>query len=99
MDTGMHPPTGFRTAKRWSVEVFIGEHDGKTRAEARLHTDDPTNLIGIGTSRLNPTDADVPEIGDELAVARALSELAHLLLHAAVEDIAGVTQQRVELTR
>jgi hypothetical protein len=99
MDTGTHVETGFRTAKRWSVEVFIGEHDGKTRAEARLHTDDPTNLIGIGTSRLNPTDSDVPEIGDELAVARALSELAHLLLHAAVEDIAGVTQQRVELTR
>jgi len=45
------------------------------------------------------TDSDVPEIGDELAVARALSELAHQLLHAAVEDIAGVTQQRVELTR
>jgi hypothetical protein len=99
MDTGTHVETGFRTAKRWSVEVFIGEHDGKTRAEARLHTDDPTDLIGIGTSRLNPSDKDIPEIGDELAVARALSELAHLLLHAAVEDIAGVTQERVELTR
>ncbi|MET1060226.1 MAG: DUF1876 domain-containing protein [Nocardioides sp.] len=99
MDTGTHVDTDFRTAKHWSVEVFIGEHEGKTRAEARLHTDDPTNLIGIGTSRLNPTDSDVPEIGDELAVARALSELAHLLLHAAAEDIAGVTHERVELAR
>ena len=99
MDTGTHDGSGFRAAKRWNVEVFIGEHDGKTRAEARLHTADPTSLIGIGTARLNPSDSDVPEIGDELAVARALSELAHKLLHAAVEDIAGVTKQRVQLTR
>ena len=101
MDTGVHIPeesTHFRAAKRWNVEVFIGEHDGKTRAEARLHTD-ATNLIGTGTSRLNPTDSDVPEIGDELAVARALSELAHQLLHAAAEDIAGVTHERVKLSR
>ena len=102
MDTGVHIPeesTHFRAAKRWNVEVFIGEHDGKTRAEARLHTDAPTNLLGTGTSRLNPTDSDVPEIGDELAVARALSELAHQLLHAAAEDIAGVTHERVKLSR
>ena len=102
MDTGVHIPeesTHFRAAKRWNVEVFIGEHDGKTRAEARLHTDAPTNLIRTGTSRLNPTDSDVPEIGDELAVARALSELAHQLLHAAAEDIAGVTHERVKLSR
>ena len=84
MDTGVHVGTtaGFRAAKRWNVEVFIGEHEGKTRAEARLHTAEPTSHIGIGTARLNPTDSDVPEIGDELAVARALSDLSHQLLDA-----------------
>ena len=80
-------------------EVFIGEHDGKTRAEARLHTEKPTGHIGIGTARLNPTDTDVPAIGDELAVARALSELAHQLLHAAAEDIGRSTHERVSLSR
>ena len=99
MDTGTHVETGFRTAKRWSVEVFIGEHEGKTRAEARLHTDDPTNLIGIGTSRLNPTDSDVPEIGDELAVSRALRDVADRLLRATSEDIAQIEHAEVHLVR
>lgn len=102
MDTGVHVDTatsGFRAAKRWNVEVFIGEHDGKTKAEARLHTEKPTGHIGIGTARLNPTDTDVPAIGDELAVARALSELAHQLLHAAAEDIGRSTHERVSLSR
>jgi hypothetical protein len=39
----------------------------------------------------------VAEIGDELAVARALSDLAHQLLHAAVTDIEQVTKKRAYL--
>ncbi|MGW1997619.1 dsRBD fold-containing protein [Embleya sp. NPDC001921] len=37
-----------------------------------------------------PRRPDVPEIGDELVAARALSDLAHQLLHAAAEDIEAV---------
>jgi hypothetical protein len=62
------------TTKRWSVKIFIDEHDGHD-AEARLETADKTHLVGVGTARLNPHDINVPEIGDELAAARALSEL------------------------
>lgn len=29
----------------------------------------------------------MPKVGEELAAARALSDLAHQLLHAAVDDI------------
>jgi hypothetical protein len=79
--------------RRWSVDLFITEHDGRTRAEARLNTNDPTRLVGKGFARLNPTDHDVPEIGDELAAARALSDLAHLLLDAAAGDIEAVTHR------
>jgi hypothetical protein len=39
----------------------------------------------------------VAEIGDELAVARALSDLAHHLLHAAASDIEQITKQRAVL--
>jgi hypothetical protein len=81
--------------KTWSVEIFIGEHEGRTRAVAKLHTDDPTHLTGTGLARLHPGDRDVPEIGDELAAARALSHLAHQLLDAAVDDIEGVTREDV----
>ncbi|WP_462186778.1 MULTISPECIES: dsRBD fold-containing protein [unclassified Frankia] len=36
---------------------------------------------------MHPGEPDVPEIGDEVAAARALSELAHRLLDAAAENI------------
>ena len=73
--------------KRWSVTIDIEEHDGRTRAHARLHTRDTDRLVGVGGARLNPTDRDIPEIGDELAAARALSDLAHRLLDAAGTDL------------
>jgi hypothetical protein len=72
--------------KTWTVQVDIDEHEGRTRAIARLGTGGPESLAGTGLARLNPADRDVPEIGEELAVARALSELSHLLLEAAARD-------------
>jgi hypothetical protein len=85
------------TAKRWTVEIDIDEHDRKTRARARLRTRDDTHLAGVGFARCNPDDPNVPEIGDELATARALSDLAHHLLDAAAIDIEDVTRQPVRL--
>ncbi len=86
------------TAKKWTVEIHIDEHESKTRAEARLHTADKTHLVGVGVARLNPSDSDVPEIGDELAASRALADLAHQLLDAAANDVEGVTQAPAQLS-
>ena len=74
-------------AKQWTVTIDIDEHDGHTRAVARLHDRDTERLTGVGLARLDPADRDVPEIGDEIAVARALSDLGHRLLQAATEDV------------
>jgi hypothetical protein len=82
----------------WMVEVLIAERDGQTHAEARLRTRDDTHLSAVGRARLRPTDRDVPEIGAELATARALADLSHQLLEAAVDDIEGVTHESVTLT-
>lgn len=76
-----------QAAKRWTVTIDIDEHDGRTRAHARLHTSDTDELVGVGLARLNPADRDVPEIGDELAAARALSDLAHRLLEVTSTDV------------
>ena len=73
--------------KTWTVRVDIDEHEGRTRAVAHLDTDGRQSLAGTGLARLNPADRDVPKIGDELAVARALSELSHRLLDGAARDI------------
>lgn len=48
---------------------------------------------------MNPQDADVPEIGDELAAARALSQLAHTLLDTVAGDITQLLHTRARLSR
>lgn len=77
-------------AKEWTVRIFMSEHDGNTRAEARLDTGSGSGLTGIGLARLTAQDADVPEIGDEVAAARALADLAERLLHTAEADVEAV---------
>ncbi|WP_037161730.1 DUF1876 domain-containing protein [Rhodococcoides fascians] len=81
----------------WSVSVKIDEHEDKTRATARLLTRDDTHLVGHGLARKNPSDTAVPEIGDELAAARALSDLAHQLIERAADDIEGITHEHVAI--
>jgi hypothetical protein len=88
-----------RTLSRWTVEVFVGEDDGRTYAEAALHDSIGNHVLGTGRARLSPGDADVPEIGDEIAVARALMDLGRRLLGIASADIETVTHERVRLTR
>jgi hypothetical protein len=73
--------------KTWTVHVEIDQHEDRTRAVARLDAGGAQSLTGTGLARLNPVDRDVPSIGDELAVARALSELSHLLLDVTARDI------------
>jgi len=75
----------FRT---WTVSIGIGELDGRTHATAHLHTDGQMELTGIGTAYLRPQDRDLPQIGDELAVSRALSDLAHVLVENAATHVA-----------
>jgi len=75
--------------KSWTVEIRITEADRQTEAEARLSIDDLEAVMGHGTARLNPNDSNVPVIGDELAVARALSSLSYRLLETAVEKLEG----------
>lgn len=81
--------------KRWSIEIAVDEHEGRTRAVARLDAGRADHLTGVGLARLNPADRDVPAIGDELAVARALADLSHRLFDVAADDIEGSTHQPV----
>ena len=78
----------------WSVEVVIREGSGKTRADAILVTD-RGRYHGWGRARLPPGDRDAPTAGEELAAARALSDLAHQLLHAAAEEIEITTGEHL----
>jgi hypothetical protein len=48
------------TVTTWTVRVDIDEHDGHTRAVARLHTRDTEKLVGVGLARLNPATVTCP---------------------------------------
>ena len=62
-----------------------------TLARAVLHEDEvPTVVTADGHATRNPHDEDVPEIGDELAVARALDQLAGTLKSAAARHLAAM---------
>jgi len=82
---------------RWPVDLYLSQSEGETHAEARLTTRESEVLRGHGRARCNPADWDVPEIGAEVAAARALSDLAHRLLDTAATDIEAVTHEHVRL--
>lgn len=79
------------TTKTWIVQVKINEEGDDTFADATLDLESKTEIRGRGSSRRNPRDESEPRIGDELATARALSDLAHQLLSAAASDIESRT--------
>jgi len=83
--------------ERWSVHLTAQESDGETVAVARLNMDGDEQLAGHGRARLNPLDQGVEKIGAEIAIARALSDLAHKLLHAAAVDVEGMTHEKARL--
>ena len=76
----------------WTITLFLDEHDDQTTAIARLQTDD-NEMTGLGLARRHPKDIEMPEIGAELAAARALSDLAHKLFDATVGDIETITRR------
>jgi hypothetical protein len=83
--------------KNWRVDLYLFEQDAATMAHAVLHTDAPTALDSRGETRRSPGDVDVPEIGDEVAAARALRRLADRLLGVASHDIEAIEGHEVHL--
>lgn len=76
------------TTETWTVELLLSEIDGRTHAEARLHSRRPLALTATGDARLSSADpVDVPEIGYELAAARALVRLGEQLVREADGDV------------
>ncbi|MFB8754577.1 dsRBD fold-containing protein [Streptomyces nigra] len=79
---------------QWKIGLHLFEDDGgTTKARAVLDTG-TTTLTGRGTARCGPADANVPEIGDELAASRAMDDLAQQLLRLAEGDIEDMDRSR-----
>jgi len=68
------------------IEIAFEEDGEHTEARAILSIRGAT-FTGSGRARRNPSDPELPLVGEELATARALSDLAHKLVDAAAEAI------------
>lgn len=86
------------TDQTWRVSVAFTEDDQRTRADAVLELSSH-RFHGWGQARRSPSDPNVPVVGEELAAARALSDLSHQLLHAAADRIESWEGHPVELQR
>ena len=72
--------------QNWHVDITFTEEGDRTRADAILELASQ-RFHGFGQSKRAPDDPNVPVIGQDLAAARALSDLSHQLLDAAAARI------------
>lgn len=93
-EPGGMPPAAQQSAaartpnlRSWRVNVDLVEAGDATTAHAVLVAEAARQLDGQGVAHRNPSDQPAPEIGDEIAVARALRRLADRMLEAAAADI------------
>ncbi|MGB9306322.1 MAG: DUF1876 domain-containing protein [Mycobacterium sp.] len=80
--------------KTYQIDVLIEEREERTRAKVRLSWAGK-KFVGVGLARLDPADEPVAQIGDELAIARALSDLANQLFALTSTDIQVSTHEPV----
>ena len=81
----------------WNVSIAFTEDQDRTRADAVLELNDQ-RYHGFGQARRAPGDPNVPVVGEDLAAARALSDLSHQLVDAAAHRIEVFEGEPVHLT-
>lgn len=75
------------TAVGWHVEMEFEEDEQRTRAAALVRLPDGTEVRAHGYASRHHTDPNQPRVGEEVAGARALNELAMKLLTKAHDEI------------
>jgi hypothetical protein len=84
--------------KTWAADVVFDETPEETNATVTLRSGD-TECVGHGRARRNPSDPNVPRIGEELAAARAFSELSSKLVAESAMILEGHLGRPVHLVR
>ncbi|MGW3359509.1 DUF1876 domain-containing protein [Streptomyces bungoensis] len=75
------------TAVGWHIELEFSEDDQHTRAAALVRLSDGTEVRAHGHATRHRVDSNQPRVGEEIAGARALNELAMRLLTKAHDEI------------
>jgi len=86
------------TTGHWTIDVTFAEDETRTDAKATVTLADGTELSANGYARRNPADPSKPQIGEEIATARALSHLVHELLDKAAGELEDATHEPAHLS-
>ncbi|MEK8144543.1 DUF1876 domain-containing protein [Streptomyces sp. M10(2022)] len=71
----------------WHIELEFEEDTQRTRAAALVRLPDGSEVRAHGYASRHPSDSEQPRVGEEIAGARALNELAMKLLTKAHDEI------------
>ncbi|WP_327345270.1 DUF1876 domain-containing protein [Streptomyces europaeiscabiei] len=89
-----------KTAVGWHIELEFQEDDQRTRAAALVRLPDGKEVRAHGYASRHQTDSQQPRVGEEIAGARALNELAMKLLtkaHDEIDEASGRTSHPIAL--
>ncbi|MBJ6639056.1 MULTISPECIES: DUF1876 domain-containing protein [unclassified Streptomyces] len=75
------------TTVGWHVELEFKEDDTHTRAAALVRLPDGSEVRSHGHASRHNVDSNQPRVGEEIAGARALNDLAMQLLSKAHNEI------------
>ncbi|HET8620432.1 MAG TPA: dsRBD fold-containing protein [Acidimicrobiales bacterium] len=78
------------------VDVTLTEDADHCEAVAHVRVRE-REFSGWGRARRNPADPEMPVVGEELAVARALSEVSHQLVVAAADSLESALGRPIAL--
>lgn len=78
------------------VDVSVAEDADHCDAVARIHVRG-REFSGWGRARRHPSDPEMPVVGEELAVARALADVSHQLVVAAADSLESALGRSVAL--
>jgi hypothetical protein len=89
-----------KTVVGWHVEMEFQEDETHTRAVAMVRLSDGTEVRAHGHASRHHTDSNQPRVGEEIAGARALNELAMQLLtkaHGEIDSASGRTSHPINV--
>jgi hypothetical protein len=88
------------TAVGWHVELEFAEDDEHTKAVALVRLPDGSEVRAHGHANRHRVDSNQPRVGEEIAGARALNELAMQLLtkaHGEIDEVSGRTSHPINV--
>jgi hypothetical protein len=93
---GQHDRDANHDDTKYHVKITVHHDDDHTAAKAHLHWR-YADLVGLGEAEVDPDDHYPRRVGEELAVARALTHLTRQLFVTTAGDITSVTGEDVSV--